>query len=135
MRILYLKNIIILFISIGCYLLSIKEVESIPTNLLPTVTTFVGFILVAPLFANFAFTYGDGVADINLTAEFAFHRAHGKLATVAAVQPPGRYGALQLEGSSVAAFTEKPRGDGGLGGEYRPNRPGTPRRNRPTQIR
>jgi len=62
----------------------------------------------------FAFTYGDGVADIDLTAEFAFHRAHGKLATVAAVQPPGRYGALQMEGSRVAAFTEKPRGDGGL---------------------
>lgn len=63
---------------------------------------------------TFAFTYGDGVADINLTAEFAFHQAHGKLATVAAVQPPGRYGALQMEGSRVAAFTEKPRGDGGL---------------------
>ena len=62
----------------------------------------------------FAFTYGDGVADINLTAEFAFHRAHGKLATVAAVQPPGRYGALQLENDSVTAFAEKPRGDGGL---------------------
>ena len=62
----------------------------------------------------FAFTYGDGVADIDLTAEFAFHRAHGKLATVAAVQPPGRYGALQMDGSSVNAFTEKPRGDGGL---------------------
>lgn len=62
----------------------------------------------------FAFTYGDGVADIDLTAEFAFHRAHGKLATVAAVQPPGRYGALQMDGSRVNAFTEKPRGDGGL---------------------
>ena len=63
---------------------------------------------------SFAFTYGDGVADIDLTAEFAFHRAHGKLATVAAVQPPGRYGALQMDGSRVSAFTEKPRGDGGL---------------------
>ncbi len=63
---------------------------------------------------SFAFTYGDGVADIDLTAEFAFHRAHGKLATVAAVQPPGRYGALQIEGSRVSAFIEKPRGDGGL---------------------
>ena len=62
----------------------------------------------------FAFTYGDGVADIDLTAEFAFHRAHGKLATVAAVQPPGRYGALQIDGNRVSAFTEKPRGDGGL---------------------
>ena len=63
---------------------------------------------------SFAFTYGDGVADIDLTAEFAFHRAHSKLATVAAVQPPGRYGALQIEGSRVSAFIEKPRGDGGL---------------------
>ncbi|MDD2608286.1 MAG: glucose-1-phosphate cytidylyltransferase [Giesbergeria sp.] len=63
---------------------------------------------------TFAFTYGDGVADIDLTAEFAFHHAHGKLATVAAVLPPGRYGALQLEGKRVAAFAEKPRGDGGL---------------------
>ena len=63
---------------------------------------------------SFAFTYGDGGADIDLTAEFAFHRAHGKLATVAAVQPPGRYGALQMDGSRVSAFIEKPRGDGGL---------------------
>lgn len=63
---------------------------------------------------SFAFTYGDGVADIDLTAEFSFHRAHGKLATVAAVQPPGRYGALQLNGHQVSGFTEKPRGDGGL---------------------
>ena len=63
---------------------------------------------------SFAFTYGDGVADIDLTAEFAFHRAHGKPATVAAVQPPGRHAALQRDGSSVSAFTEKPRGDGGL---------------------
>jgi glucose-1-phosphate cytidylyltransferase len=62
----------------------------------------------------FCFTYGDGVADVNLSAEMAFHRAHGKMATVTAVQPPGRYGALQLEGERVAGFTEKPRGDGGL---------------------
>jgi glucose-1-phosphate cytidylyltransferase len=62
----------------------------------------------------FCFTYGDGVADVNLSAAMAFHRAHGKMATVTAVQPPGRYGALQLDGSRVAGFTEKPRGDGGL---------------------
>ena len=62
----------------------------------------------------FCFTYGDGVADVNLSAAMAFHRAHGKMATVTAVQPPGRYGALQLEGERVAGFTEKPRGDGGL---------------------
>ena len=62
----------------------------------------------------FCFTYGDGVADVDITAEIAFHRAHGKLATVCAVQPPGRYGALELKGQSVSGFVEKPRGDGGL---------------------
>lgn len=62
----------------------------------------------------FCFTYGDGLADIDITREIAFHRQHGKLATVAAVQPPGRYGALQMDGTQVAGFTEKPRGDGGL---------------------
>ena len=61
----------------------------------------------------FCFTYGDGVSDIDVTAELAFHRSHGKLATVAAVQPPGRYGALQLSGGRVSGFLEKPRGDGG----------------------
>jgi len=63
---------------------------------------------------EFCFTYGDGVADIDITREIAFHRQHGKLATVMAVQPPGRYGALQMVGDKVAGFTEKPRGDGGL---------------------
>ncbi|HSN32019.1 MAG TPA: glucose-1-phosphate cytidylyltransferase [Ideonella sp.] len=62
----------------------------------------------------FCFTYGDGVADVDVSASIAFHRAHGRLATVTAVQPPGRYGALQLAGSEVRGFTEKPRGDGGL---------------------
>jgi glucose-1-phosphate cytidylyltransferase len=62
----------------------------------------------------FCFTYGDGVADVDLTASIAFHRGHGKLATITAVQPPGRYGALDLHGSEVRAFTEKPHGDGGL---------------------
>jgi glucose-1-phosphate cytidylyltransferase len=62
----------------------------------------------------FCFTYGDGVADIDISAEITFHKQHGKWATVTAVQPPGRYGALQVDGSKVAAFTEKPRGDGGL---------------------
>ena len=61
----------------------------------------------------FCFTYGDGLADIDLRAEIAFHCQHGKLATVAAVQPPGRYGALTLDGERVSGFTEKPRGDGG----------------------
>ncbi len=62
----------------------------------------------------FCFTYGDGLADVDVTASVAFHREHSKLATVTAVQPPGRFGALQLEGSDVRGFTEKPLGDGGL---------------------
>jgi glucose-1-phosphate cytidylyltransferase len=62
----------------------------------------------------FCFTYGDGVSDLDITREIAFHKQHGKLATVTAVQPPGRYGALQLEGNTVSGFSEKPRGDGGL---------------------
>ena len=60
----------------------------------------------------FCFTYGDGLADINIAEEIAFHRRHGKWATVAAVQPPGRYGALQLVGERVSSFIEKPLGDG-----------------------
>jgi glucose-1-phosphate cytidylyltransferase len=63
---------------------------------------------------SFCFTYGDGVADVDIAAAIAFHHQHGKLATVTAVQPPGRYGALDLDGSRVTGFTEKPRGDGGL---------------------
>ncbi len=64
---------------------------------------------------TFCLTYGDGVADIDITAEIAFHRGHGREATVAAVIPPGRYGALQIgaEGA-VERFTEKPPGDEGL---------------------
>jgi glucose-1-phosphate cytidylyltransferase len=60
----------------------------------------------------FCFTYGDGVSNVDLTAEIAFHRTHGKLATVCAVQPPGRYGALLLDGDGVTGFQEKPPGDG-----------------------
>lgn len=63
---------------------------------------------------SFCFTYGDGVADIDISAEIAFHKQHGKLATVVAVQPPGRYGALECVGDRVTGFIEKPRGDGGL---------------------
>ncbi len=62
---------------------------------------------------SFFFTYGDGVANIDLTAQLAFHRSHGKLATVTAVMPPGRYGSLDLEGNAVRGFVEKPQGDGG----------------------
>ncbi|TXI10763.1 MAG: glucose-1-phosphate cytidylyltransferase [Novosphingobium sp.] len=62
----------------------------------------------------FCFTYGDGVADIDVTAELAFHRAHGRKATIAAVAPPGRFGALEFDGDKVVDFKEKPAGDGGL---------------------
>jgi glucose-1-phosphate cytidylyltransferase len=61
---------------------------------------------------DFCFTYGDGVADIDLTALLAFHAAHGKQATVTAVQPAGRFGALDIDGDAVRSFEEKPRGDG-----------------------
>ncbi len=59
----------------------------------------------------FCFTYGDGVSDVNIAETIAFHREHGKLATVTAVQPPGRYGALQLSGEKVQRFAEQPGGD------------------------
>jgi glucose-1-phosphate cytidylyltransferase len=61
----------------------------------------------------FAFTYGDGVANIDLDAELAFHRAHGKLATVTAVRPLSRFGALTLDGEAVTGFQEKPEDEGG----------------------
>jgi glucose-1-phosphate cytidylyltransferase len=61
----------------------------------------------------FCFTYGDGVADINITQLVDFHRNHGKLATVTAVQPPGRYGSLDINNQAVSSFIEKPKGDGG----------------------
>ena len=62
----------------------------------------------------FCFTYGDGVSDVDIRATIRFHQQHGKLATVTAVQPPGRYGALERSGDQVTGFVEKPRGDGGL---------------------
>ena len=61
----------------------------------------------------FCFTYGDGVAGVDIAALVAFHRRHGKLATITAVQPSGRYGALDLDGSAVRGFVEKLPGDGG----------------------
>lgn len=61
----------------------------------------------------FCFTYGDGVSDVNVGELIEFHKTHGKLATLTAVQPPGRFGALDMNGSSVRGFTEKPQGDGG----------------------
>jgi len=62
----------------------------------------------------FCFTYGDGVADVDISALIRFHHQHQKLATITAVAPPGRYGALDLSGVSVTGFNEKPQGDGGL---------------------
>jgi glucose-1-phosphate cytidylyltransferase len=61
----------------------------------------------------FCFTYGDGLADLNISALVDYHRNHGKLATVTAVQPPGRYGSLDIDGQAVRGFIEKPKGDGG----------------------
>ncbi len=62
---------------------------------------------------SFCFTYGDGLSDVNITDLISFHKKHGKLATVTGVQPPGRYGALELNNNEVKGFTEKPKGDGG----------------------
>lgn len=62
---------------------------------------------------DFCMTYGDGVSDVDIRGLIAFHRAHGKPATLTAVQPPGRFGALGLDGDRVTAFEEKPYGDGG----------------------
>jgi glucose-1-phosphate cytidylyltransferase len=61
----------------------------------------------------FCFTYGDGLADVDITKLIQFHESHKKLATVTAVQPPGRYGALNREDNRVNGFIEKPKGDGG----------------------
>lgn len=62
---------------------------------------------------DFCLTYGDGVGAINLAELIAFHRGHGKLATMTATQPPGRFGALQIDDHTVRSFLEKPSGDGG----------------------
>ncbi|MHB1571362.1 MAG: glucose-1-phosphate cytidylyltransferase [Solirubrobacteraceae bacterium] len=62
---------------------------------------------------EFCFTYGDGVADLDIGALIESHRRSGRIATVTAVQPPGRFGAMEIDGSLVTAFEEKPRGDGG----------------------
>jgi glucose-1-phosphate cytidylyltransferase len=62
----------------------------------------------------FCFTYGDGVADINITKLINFHKSHGKLATLTAAFPPGRFGALNILDNQVKKFEEKPKGDGAL---------------------
>jgi glucose-1-phosphate cytidylyltransferase len=61
----------------------------------------------------FCMTYGDGVGNIDITASIAFHKAHGRQATLTAAVPPGRFGALDMHGDQVASFLEKPEGDGG----------------------
>ena len=63
---------------------------------------------------EFCMTYGDGLSDVDISATITFHREHGRLATVTAVKPPGRFGALELEGQRVTGFMEKPTGDEGL---------------------
>ncbi len=62
---------------------------------------------------EFCFTYGDGLSDIDIGTLIKFHRDHGRLATATAVQPPGRFGALNMRGTVVKNFVEKPKGDGG----------------------
>lgn len=61
---------------------------------------------------TFMLTYGDGLSDINISSLVSFHKKHGKSATVTAVQPPGRFGVLNIEDDAVRAFSEKPAGDG-----------------------
>lgn len=63
---------------------------------------------------EFCFTYGDGVSDHDIADSIKFHKGHGKLATVTAVLPPGRFGALNIHDSKVHEFQEKPKGDGGM---------------------
>ena len=62
----------------------------------------------------FCFTYGDGVADININSLIEFHKSHGKHATLTATFPPGRFGALIIEDNQIQKFEEKPKGDGAL---------------------
>lgn len=61
---------------------------------------------------TFCFTYGDGLADIDIKAEVAFHKGKGRLATMCAVSPPGRFGAIDIKDSRISRFEEKPSGDG-----------------------
>ena len=63
---------------------------------------------------DFCFTYGDGVSDVDITKLLAFHKEHGKDATVTSVYPPGRFGALDIKDNQIKKFTEKPKGDGAL---------------------
>jgi len=63
---------------------------------------------------SFCFTYGDGVSDVDIGKLISFHKSHGQLATLTAVVPPGRFGALEINNGNVDKFIEKPQGDGGL---------------------
>jgi len=68
---------------------------------------------------TFMLTWGDGVADVDLNALLAFHKAHGKLATLTAVRPTARFGRLELEGNQIAEFSEKPQtGEGWINGAF-----------------
>ncbi len=62
----------------------------------------------------FGMTYGDGLSDVNIKESINFHKAHGKLATVTAVFPPARFGALEISDQQVKSFMEKPKGDGSM---------------------
>jgi len=62
----------------------------------------------------FCFTYGDGVSDVNISAAIDFHKSHGKAATLTATYPPGRFGALDIQGQQIKQFMEKPKGDGAM---------------------
>jgi len=62
---------------------------------------------------DFCMTYGDGVGSINIRELIQFHKSHGLLATMTAVQPPGRFGALNIKDNQIQSFLEKPQGDGG----------------------
>jgi len=62
----------------------------------------------------FCFTYGDGVGDVDISATIAFHKQHGKAATLTATYPPGRFGALDIKQHQVLNFKEKPKGDGAM---------------------
>jgi len=61
----------------------------------------------------FCMTYGDGVGDVNVSESIAFHKKHGKMVTVTAIQPPARFGGLAIDGTAISDFQEKPQGEGG----------------------
>lgn len=74
---------------------------------------------------RFMLTYGDGVADVNLLELLSFHRSHGRIATITAVRPPSRFGALTFDGQLVMEFTEKPQmGEGWINGGFMVFEPG-----------